>query len=539
MKFRKASTLGICLIMFVLSAYSQNVGRNVETNMMKFGRMLQLIENYYVDTANVNKLTEEAIVEVLRRLDPHSVYISKEDLQKMNEPLEGSFDGIGISFDIIRDTLLVVSTIPGGPSEKAGVMSGDKIIFIDNKNITGIGLKDTDVTGMLRGRKGTRVDLKISRLKRSELIDFTIIRDKIPMFSLDAAYMMDKETGYIKLNRFSATTTDEFKKALGELNPKRNLKNLVLDLRRNGGGFLNTAIEIANEFLDKGDLIVFTKGVHERRNELRASQNGGFLEGRLVILIDEGSASASEIVAGAVQDWDRGIIVGRRSYGKGLVQKPFSLADGSAVRLTTSYYYTPSGRSIQKPFDKGYDEYRRDYMNRFEHGELFSKDSIVFDKNQQFKTLKNNRSIYGGGGVMPDIFVPMDTSVNYRLYNTIIRQSILDPMVFDYMFANKEKVSSQYKDFDNFLASYKVDNSLIDNILDAARKAKITMTDKEIEFSTPIIRQHIKALIARDLYGQGYYYQVVNEDDKMIEKVKSILSESRAYENILSGRTTN
>ena len=535
MKFRKASTLGICLIMFVLSAYSQNV----EKNMVKFGRMLQLIENYYVDTANVNKLTEEAIVEVLRRLDPHSVYISKEDLQKMNEPLEGSFDGIGISFDIIRDTLLVVSTIPGGPSEKAGVMSGDKIIFIDNKNITGIGLKDTDVTGMLRGRKGTRVDLKISRLKRSELIDFTIIRDKIPMFSLDAAYMMDKETGYIKLNRFSATTTDEFKKALGELNPKRNLKNLVLDLRRNGGGFLNTAIEIANEFLDKGDLIVFTKGVHERRNELRASQNGGFLEGRLVILIDEGSASASEIVAGAVQDWDRGIIVGRRSYGKGLVQKPFSLADGSAVRLTTSYYYTPSGRSIQKPFDKGYDEYRRDYMNRFEHGELFSKDSIVFDKNQQFKTLKNNRSIYGGGGVMPDIFVPMDTSVNYRLYNTIIRQSILDPMVFDYMFANKEKVSSQYKDFDNFLVSYKVDNSLIDNILDAARKAKITMTDKEIEFSTPIIRQHIKALIARDLYGQGYYYQVVNEDDKMIEKVKSILSESRAYENILSGRTTN
>ena len=535
MRYLKILILCFGFMMFVSSVYSQ---QDVEKNMLKFGRVMQLIENYYADTANINKLAEKAIIEMLASLDPHSVYISKEDMRKMNEPLEGSFEGIGISFNILRDTLLVVTTIPGGPSERAGIMTGDKIIYVDNKNIAGIGVTDNDISGMLRGKKGTRVDLKVRRSRESNLIDFTIIRDKIPIHSLDAAYMFDKETGYIKLNRFSDTTTDEFKSAFRELKSK-GLKNFVLDLRGNGGGFLRSAIEIADEFLKKDELIVYTKGVHEGRSDIRASSLGDFHQGQFVIIIDEGSASASEIVAGAVQDWDRGVIVGRRSYGKGLVQRPFNFADGSSIRLTTSYYFTPSGRNIQKPFDKGIDEYRRDYMNRFVHGEFFSEDSIVLDKGKQFETLKNKRLVYEGGGIMPDLFVPMDTFVNYRLYNAMIRQNILYSEFFDYMSANKEDISNQYRSFDNFFASFKIDERFIDNLLDTARKANISMTDVEIELSRPIIRQHVKALIARDLFGQSNYYQVINEDDAMILKIKDMLSQPGSYDKILSGSTEN
>ncbi|MEL7587368.1 MAG: S41 family peptidase [Prolixibacteraceae bacterium] len=525
----------VVLFLFVASLHAQNV----ETNMIKYGRLMQLIENYYVDTANIDKLTENAVVEVLGKLDPHSVYISKDEVREMNEPLEGNFEGIGISFNILRDTLLVVTTIPGGPSEKAGLMPGDRIMVIDEKPVAGTGLKNSDVMSMLRGQKGTRVHLKIKRGNEKELIDFTLVRDKIPLYSLDAAYMLNDHSGYIKLNRFSATTTEEFTEAIGKLKKNQGFKNLVLDLRGNGGGYLKAAIEMADQFLGARRLVVYTEGVHEPRKDYNASALGEFEEGRLVVLIDEGSASASEIVAGAMQDWDRGIIIGRRSFGKGLVQQPFPLTDGSLIRLTTAHYYTPSGRGIQKPYDKGVDEYRKDYLNRFESGELFTRDSIQVDKNQLFNTLKNKRVVYGGGGVMPDIFVPMDTSIHYKFYNLLVRQNILYSATLDYLISNRRELSVKYKEFRDFDDHFEVGGQFIDDMLKEAEKGKIEKDEAGVNFARPLIRKQVKALLARDLYGPDYYYRVMNKDEAIIEKALEVLNEPAEYEHLLAEKLNN
>ncbi|HOI50339.1 MAG TPA: S41 family peptidase, partial [Prolixibacteraceae bacterium] len=340
---KRIFSISLLTLTLLLSGILPAVSQGVQENTLKYGRLLRLVESYYVDTTSLNKLTEKAIVSVLQELDPHSVYIPKEEVEEMNEPLQGNFEGIGISFNVFQDTLLVTTTIPGGPSEKVGLLAGDRIIFIDGKKIAGIGLKNNDVFSMLRGAKGTRVSLQVSRKNQPDLLDFTIIRDKIPIYSLDASYMIDKETGYIKLNRFSATTVDEFKEALAQLK-RQNLRNLILDLRGNGGGYLKAAIDLADEFLPDKKLVVYTQGVNNPKKEYTATARGDFEQGKLVVLVNEGSASASEIVAGAVQDWDRGIIIGRRSFGKGLVQQPFFLTDGSMVRLTTAHYFTPSGR---------------------------------------------------------------------------------------------------------------------------------------------------------------------------------------------------
>jgi len=369
MKINRFSVI-LPFILFFGTGQLQGYSQNSQESAMKFGRLLRLVESYYVDTANIGKLTEKAIVEVLQDLDPHSVYISKEEVDKMNEPLVGNFEGIGISFNIFRDTLLVVSVIPGGPSEKTGLLAGDRILTIDGKNVAGVHLTNNDVFGKLRGEKGTKVELQIQRKNENGMLDFTIIRDKIPINSLDASYMLDKETGYIKLNRFAATTVDEFKTALEELK-KEKLKNLVLDLRNNGGGYLKAATDLAEEFLPADKMIVYTEGINSPRKEYKATNSGIFEDGKLVILTNEGTASASEIVAGAVQDWDRGLIIGRRTYGKGLVQQPFYLTDGSMVRLTTAHYYTPSGRCIQRPYKNGIEDYRSDIQKRLEDGELF------------------------------------------------------------------------------------------------------------------------------------------------------------------------
>lgn len=529
----KNSLLGLLLIsIFILPSLKVEAQNPVQENQLKFGRLLRLIDGYYVDSTDVNDITEKAIVNLLSDLDPHSTYISKEEVDKMNEPLKGNFEGIGISFNIFKDTLLVTTTISGGPSEKVGLRAGDRIVQVDEKKIAGIGLKNSDVFDMLRGKKGTRVDLKVVRKQTPELLDFTIFRDKIPIFSLDASYMLDKETGYIKLNKFSNTSTEEFTSAMEELQ-KENIKNLVLDLRGNTGGYLHTAVEISDQFLSANNLIVYTEGTNEKKRELKATAKGSFEKGNLVVLIDENSASASEIVSGAIQDWDRGVVIGRRSFGKGLVQKPFYLTDGSVVRLTIAHYYTPSGRCIQKPYEEGTNEYRKDYYNRMTSGEMFSEDSIVFDESQKYKTLVNERNVFGGGGVMPDIFVPMDTSHHYQYINQLRRKNIVYNFVLDYVDSNREKIKKNYDDFDSFDKKFEVTSEMIDDVVERGEKESIKKDDESLAYTLDNFKREIKAFIARDIFTRNDFYKIYFKDDNAILKALEVIENQKKYNNLL------
>jgi carboxyl-terminal processing protease len=533
MKKHWYKTVVIVLSFLVLTPVALNAQESVQKNQLKFGRLLRLIDSYYVDSANVNKLTEDAIVHLLGELDPHSMYISKEEVDKMNEGLKGNFEGIGISFNIFKDTLLVTTTIPGGPSEKVGLRGGDRIIEVDGENIAGIGLKNTDVFELLRGDKGTTVEIKVLRKSSDEPLDFKIVRDKIPIYSLDASYMLDAETGYIKLNKFSATTTDEFTEALNNLKSSHNLENLVLDLRGNGGGYLKTAIEISDQFLKDDQLIVYTNGLNEPTREYEASSSGIFEKGNLVILVDEGSASASEIVSGAVQDWDRGLIIGRRSFGKGLVQKPYFLTDGSVVRLTTAHYYTPSGRCIQKPYDEGLEEYRKDYLARLNAGELFSADSITFADSLKYKTKLNGRTVFGGGGIMPDIFVPMDTSSNYRYYNQLRRNQVVYNFVLDYVDKHRAELKKDYPQFEQFSNNFEVTASMIDTIVAKGEAEEIEKDEDSLAFTIDDMKREVKALIARDLFSRNDFFKVLYKDDDAIKKALEVIKNQQEYNNML------
>jgi carboxyl-terminal processing protease len=504
----------------------------VYSNQNKFGRLLRLIDGYYVDSANVDDLTEKAIIHLLSELDPHSTYISKEEVQKMNEPLKGNFEGIGISFNIFKDTLLVTQTIPGGPSEEVGLRAGDRIIEIDGKSIAGIGLKNSDVFDMLRGKKGTEVEIKVLRKNLSEMLDFTIVRDKIPIHSLDASYMLDGVTGYIKLNKFSATTTDEFVEAMKSLR-QQNIKNLVLDLRGNGGGYLKTAIEISDQLLKDNQLIVYTDGTNEPKREYNATEKGVFEDGNLVVLVDESSASASEIVAGAVQDWDRGLVIGRRSYGKGLVQKPYFLTDGSMVRLTTAHYYTPSGRNIQKPYEEGIEDYRMDYQKRLSKGEMFSEDSILFSDSLKFETLRNKRTVFGGGGIMPDLFIPLDTSSLYKYYNSLRRNRVVYEFVLDYVDINRERLQKKYSSADEFYNKFEITNEMMEQIVDKGEKKGLEKDEESLSFTNSNVKRDIKALIARDIFSLNDYFRISNEDDDAIKKALDVIENQQEYNNLL------
>lgn len=532
LKIKNVSIRLLLIITVLFSVTAVHAQEDVQKNQLKFGRLLRLLDGYYVDTVNVEKLTEDAIVKVLSELDPHSVYISREEVEEMNEPLKGNFEGIGISFNIFRDTLLVTTIIPEGPSEKVGLQAGDRIVEVDGKNIASIGLKNSDVFDMLRGNKGTTVELKVSRKPLKELLDFTIVRDKIPIYSLDASYMLDKSTGYIKLNKFSATTTDEFIEAMNQLK-KENIKNLILDLRGNGGGYLKTAIEISDQFLGNGKLVVYTNGLNDPKREYKSTSTGTFENGNLVVLVDESSASASEIVSGAIQDWDRGIIVGRRSFGKGLVQKPFFLTDGSMIRLTTAHYYTPSGRCIQKPYDEGVKAYRQDFMNRMSHGELFSADSISVSDSLAYKTLINGRNVYGGGGIIPDIFVPMDTSANYAYYNRLRRNFIVNNFVLDYVDKNREELTTKYPEFDTYNKNFEVTSDMIDTIVTNGEKEGIEKDADGLEYTKSTMKKDIKALIARDIFTRNDFYRIIQEDDEVIKKALEVIANQKEYNNLL------
>lgn len=534
-RFRKIVLLAV-VIFTVFAGNNRAFAQDVQENAIKFGRLLRLVDSYYVDSTKVNDLTEKAIVEVLRNLDPHSVYISKAEVEKMNEPLQGNFEGVGISFNVFRDTLMVVTTVPGGPSEKVGMRAGDRIVQVDAKVITNIGLKNTDVYDLLRGKKGTKVELKIKRKGEPNILDFTVIRDKIPINSLDASYMLNDNTGYIKLNKFSATTTSEFIDAVKALKANFKLSNLVLDLRGNGGGYLNAAVELADQFLTAYKLVVYTSGLHSEKKEYSASALGELEQGKLVVLIDENSASASEIVAGAIQDWDRGVLIGRRSFGKGLVQQPFPLTDGSMIRLTTAHYYTPSGRCIQKPYTDGVEDYQKDYLHRMEKGELFSKDSVVLNKKDKYETKVTKRTVYGGGGIMPDLFIPLDTSKYYIYYNNLSRKNVIYPAALDLVDKNRADFQAKYKDFKSFNDKFEVTDEMVNKIIDDGEKEGVKKDEKSIAFSRPLLKKQVKALIARDLFSVSEYFQVMNAEDEAIAKAAAILNKRGEYEKILEGK---
>lgn len=535
LSFKKIEKIFVSLLLimlFIFPASLVEAQNSVQQNQLKFGRLLRLVDGYYVDSTNIDKLTERAIVNLLSELDPHSTYISKDEVDKMNEPLKGNFEGIGISFNIFKDTLLVTTTISGGPSEKVGLRAGDRIIEVNDTSIAGTGLKNSDVFRLLRGKKGTRVDLTVLRKPKNELLDFTIIRDKIPIFSLDASYMIDESTGYIKLNKFAATSTQEFLTAMKELK-KENIENLILDLRGNTGGYLKTAIEISDQFLNNRDLVVFTEGMNEPKREYKASSGGSFKTGNLVVLIDENSASASEIVSGAIQDWDRGVIIGRRSFGKGLVQKPFFLTDGSMVRLTTAHYYTPSGRCIQKPYENGVKEYRKDYVNRMTSGEMFSADSIHFDESQKYKTLVNGRDVFGGGGIMPDIFIPMDTSVHYKYINRLRRKTIIYNFVLDYVDKNRDDIKDKYPEFEQYEKDFKVTPEMINEIVARGEKEDIEKDEESLAFAEKSMKKEIKAIIARDIYSRNDFFKIYYKDDEVILKALEVLENQKEYNSFL------
>lgn len=488
----------------------------------KLESLLYHVNRSYVDEVNDEELVETAIIKMLEELDPHSVYIPKEDLQQVNEPLKGNFEGVGIQFNILKDTIFVVTTISGGPSEKLGIRPGDKIVEIEGESVASIGIKNKDVIDKLRGKRGTIVDVGIVRKGVDELLDFKITRDKIPIYSVDAVYMAAPEIGYIKVNRFSATTMKEFRDGLANLKAQ-GMEHLILDLQGNGGGYLNTAIEMADEFLNDDKLIVYTEGRSQPKDETYAHRPGLFEKGKLVVLIDEGSASASEIVSGAIQDWDRGLILGRRSFGKGLVQRPIMLPDGSAIRLTISRYYTPSGRCIQKSYSEGVEAYHKEKYERFAHGELTDADSITLPDSLKFYT-ENKRLVYGGGGILPDVFIPLDTSLGSDYFSKIVRKGALNGFSLSYVDNERTALLGTYPDVVTFKNTFEVDKKLDKELVQYAAKEGIEENEKEFEKARILIEARLKALIARGLWGTSAYFEVYNELDPVDGSFKKALT---------------
>ncbi|MFM7596401.1 MAG: S41 family peptidase [Flavobacteriales bacterium] len=495
----------------------------------KFQEIIQQIERNYVDPVNSKKLTETAIVAMLEELDPHSTYIPAEEAQEAQSQINGSFVGIGIRFQIVKDTLMVVATIPGGPSEKLGLLAGDQIIAVDGNSVAGIGLKNNEVRSKLMGELGSKVLVKVLRKKHDELT-FNITRDKIPIFSVDAAYMIDKEIGYIKLNSFSRTTVEEIQTALKDLKSK-GMKNLIFDLQGNGGGLLDAARGVADEFISGNKLLVYSIGRAQPRSNLNASKKGLWEEGGLIVLTDEYTASASEIVSGAIQDWDRGLVVGRRTFGKGLVQRPTPLADGSELRLTIARYYTPTGRFIQKPY-QDVETYRKDLTQRYLNGEFQHADSIKLPDSLKFYTMTKNRLVYGGGGIMPDVFVALDTADITPYYSSLIRGGHVNSFSLDFVNTNREQLKKKYPDVNSFITNFNTDVAFMEGFFAYVSKEdpKLTFDQSAYDISGKSIRIRIKSNIAQDLFGYSESYQIFNELNEVVQKA-AMLYKEKTYQS--------
>lgn len=524
----------VLIALGIVGGYFLNNGKDFNlTGNNKLDQVIGLINTKYVDTVDDNELTEAAIVAMLHNLDPHSSYIPKEELKSVNEQLEGNFEGIGVEFNLMDDTIFVATVLPDGPAEKAGLHPGDRIIEVDGENVAGINIDNGGVAKRLKGEKGTEVKVKVKRLGEKKLLDFTIVRDQIPLYSVEATYMMDANTGYIKLVSFSRDTYEELKDAIKELKEK-GMEELVLDLRGNPGGYLHAATGVASEFLGKNKLMVYTQGNKQRKKEYKTDSEGSFTGGKLIILIDEGSASASEIVSGAVQDWDRGVIVGRRSYGKGLVQEPFRLQDGSGLRLTIARYYTPTGRSIQKPYDEGYEVYENEVNSRYSSGEIDNPDSVKTNKELEYKT-PSGRKVYGGGGIYPDVFVPLDSVLHSALLSTIYRNGFISRLAYKYAARNFDGLKAKYNNGKSFVNNFAFSKELEAQMINLLAQSNISYTPEELTEIMPTVNRQARAYVARQLFGREAYYMAMNKGDVTVDAAIDALNK---YEAILKGEAS-
>lgn len=490
-------------------------------DMQKLTQFMHYLNGTYVDTLNMPNLVETAITGVLSKLDPHSAYVSKEEMKEVSESFNANFDGIGIEFNVLNDTIIVVNTIPGGPSEKVGLMPNDRIVMVDDSLV--VGIKQLQVPKILRGPKGTAIDVTVVRHGTPEKLNFHIVRDKIPIYTVDAAYKVNDRTGYVKINRFAATTNQELQDAMAKMG---KIDGLILDLRGNGGGYLDQAVYVANNFLKQGALVVSTEGRVMPPERLEATDVPTFPKGKLIVLVDEFSASASEIVAGAVQDWDRGLVIGRRTFGKGLVQRQFPLLDGSAVRITVARYHTPSGRVIQRPYEKGKsDKYYEDFSNRF------TTDSVAaLPDSLKYKTLHSGRTVYGGGGITPDLIVKRDTSSYSDYWSNLVRRGVINEYAIDYIDKNRKSLEERYADFEGFNKGFEVSDQMITDLVDLGKKRGVEYVETDMEKSGSEIRMQIKALVAQKLWTMTEYFRVINNDsDAVFKKALDVMEHWNNY----------
>lgn len=498
----------------------------------------ELITKLYVDTVNESKLVETAIRNMLESLDPHSAYSNPEETRELNEPLTGNFSGIGISFNLNKDTVYVISTVNGGPSERVGLLAGDRIVSVNDTNIAGVKMRNNDIMKRLRGPKGSKVKVSVLRRNsgKADMIDFIITRDNIPINSIDAAYMVDSKTGYIRLSRFALETPQEIKEALTKLK-KEGMTQLIFDLVDNGGGYMDPAVKILSEFLDSDKLAVYMEGRKSPRRDFVTESSGKkplFNNGRLVVMVNQYTASSSEITSGAIQDWDRGLIVGRRTFGKGLVQNPFSFPDGSMIRLTTAHYYTPTGRDIQKPYTKGDQKsYALDILERLNHGELMHADSIKYIDSLKVKSLRLNRPLYGGGGISPDVFVPLDTTDFTTYYRDLTAKGVINQFSLNYVEQHRADLKKRFKNDSDFLSHFTVDDAMLANLYAMGEKEGVKSNPKEAEKSKPLFKMILKGLIGRDIFDQPTYFKVYNEYDPIFREAYRLIN-SKDYDKFLS-----
>ena len=520
-----------------LTAHSQRT-YTPSTQMQKLMMVENIISNLYVDEVDEPAVVESAVKSMLEELDPHSSYSSKEETTSTQETMQGSFSGIGIQFNMQKDTLYVIQTIAGGPSEKVGIFPGDRFIMVNDSTIAGVNMKNTDIMKRLRGPKGTKVNIKVKRGNNPDLTEFRITRDNIPLNSIDAVYMADDKTGYIRLSRFAATSYKEFQDAITSLK-KEGMEQLILDLTDNGGGYMQIAAQIANEMLSRGDLIVYTQGRKSPRQNLNADGTGSFKKQKVVVMINQFSASASEILSGAIQDWDRGVIVGRRSFGKGLVQREFMLPDSSSFRLTIARYYTPSGRNIQKPYTKGdRKDYDQDIIDRYNHGELQSADSIHFADSLKYTTLRLQRTVYGGGGIMPDVFVPLDTTQYTDYHRSLVAKGVIPQFALRYVDKNRQELKAQYADAKAYIKGFTVTDAMLDELVEAGKAEKVEFNEEQFAQSKELLRTFVKATIANDLFSTGAYFQIVNEQNDIYKEALRIINDNSRYTKLLSPKAT-